>query len=311
MKNKPLVSIIIPCHNYGHLIAETLNCLLFQTYTNWEAIIIDDGSKDDTASKVASYSKADNRFRYFYQESKGVSFARNYGLSLVEGEYVQFLDADDLLTEEKIAIQVEYMENNEECALSYSFAKYFKTDKPNELYLNYNLKNEEWMPKASGNFNEILHIFIDTVMPINCPIIKSSFLKENSILFDTTYIMYEDWDFWLKCLYKGANFKFIDDPKCLTLIRVHNSSRTNSLLMGFFDMKLRKRMFSYINTYSGADKAEMIHENQRNFIFASRRLIRDSNGFNIHGLKMCYKELGIFFTFKMFFKELNSLRKGR
>lgn len=307
---EPLVSIIIPTFNYGHLIAETLDCLLDQGYTNWEAIVVDDGSIDNTSEVVKSFCSRDTRIKYVYQNNLGVSSARNHGMEICNGKYIQFLDSDDLLTEKKIAIQVEYMENHEECDLSYSYAKYFRTDKPNEFYLNYHLTNQEWMPKVSGGFKEILPTFISTVMPMSCPLIRSAFLKKKSLLFDANYVMYEDWDFWLRCLYKGANFKFISDSQCLTLIRVHNSSRTNSFLMNFFNMKLRKSMLSYITAYPG-DKTSMLYENKRNLIFACRGLIRGTNWFNIQGLKVCYKEMGMLFTFKAFFKELNSLRKRK
>ena len=66
---KPEVSVIVPCYNYGHLLSETLESLIMQTLSNWECIVIDDGSTDDTKHVAAHYAKQDNRFRYIYQDN--------------------------------------------------------------------------------------------------------------------------------------------------------------------------------------------------------------------------------------------------
>lgn len=74
-----LVSIIVPCFNQAHFLPETLDSLLNQTYQNWECIIVDDGSTDDTKKIAEEYEKRDDRFRYIYQENKGLPGARNTG----------------------------------------------------------------------------------------------------------------------------------------------------------------------------------------------------------------------------------------
>ncbi len=105
--NKPLVSIIIPLYNSEKYIAETIRSAQNQTWTNKEIIVVDDGSTDNSL-EVANSCK-DRHTRVITQQNKGASAARNAGLNEAKGEYIQFLDADDLLSESKIAAQVEVL----------------------------------------------------------------------------------------------------------------------------------------------------------------------------------------------------------
>jgi glycosyltransferase involved in cell wall biosynthesis len=109
----PLVSIIIPTYNRDHLIGETLDSVLGQTYTNWECIVVDDSSNDNTEEIIGSYSKKDNRFQFYHRPTtrkKGASVCRNYGLQKAKGELIQFLDSDDLLAKNKLEEQVKFYE---------------------------------------------------------------------------------------------------------------------------------------------------------------------------------------------------------
>jgi len=109
--NFPLVSIIIPTYNRVHLIKETLDSVAAQTYQNWECIIIDDGSTDDTKIVIEGYVKIDNRFKYYRrpdEKQKGANSCRNYGFELSSGEYINWFDDDDIMLnnflEEKIKL---------------------------------------------------------------------------------------------------------------------------------------------------------------------------------------------------------------
>ena len=99
--NKPLVSVIVPTYNYGHFIEETLECLCSQTYPNWECVVIDDGSTDDTAERVARFIERDSRFKFLRQTNARQAAAKNNGLRNSVGQYIQFLDADDLIEPQK------------------------------------------------------------------------------------------------------------------------------------------------------------------------------------------------------------------
>lgn len=96
------VSIIIPTYNRAHLICETLDSVIAQTYTNWECIIVDDGSTDTTVEIVAKYCKKDNRFKYCQRPQdrlKGGNAARNFGYEQSKGAYIQWFDSDDVMLE--------------------------------------------------------------------------------------------------------------------------------------------------------------------------------------------------------------------
>lgn len=118
---KPLVSIIIPTFNRSLLIADTLNSILGQTYSNWECIVVDDGSTDYTNELLEFYCEKDNRFFHYHRPTnrlKGASACRNYGLEKSKGSYIQFLDSDDLLSKSKIRSQVEILEKEVKASMA-------------------------------------------------------------------------------------------------------------------------------------------------------------------------------------------------
>ena len=88
-----MISVIIPCYNHGQYLSHALNSVLSQTFTDWEAIIVDDGSTDETREVAGHF--VDRRLHYVYQENQGLSAARNSGIRIAQGEYLAFLDADD------------------------------------------------------------------------------------------------------------------------------------------------------------------------------------------------------------------------
>jgi len=112
MQNKPPITIIIPTYNRAHLIRETLDSIILQTYTNWECIIVDDNSIDSTQKVINEYLKKEPRFNYFLRTSKyqkGASGTRNYGLDLAHkrnAQYIQFFDDDDIMYSKKLELQI-------------------------------------------------------------------------------------------------------------------------------------------------------------------------------------------------------------
>ena len=109
MSNSGLVSIIIPTYNRAHLIGETLDSVLAQTYPNWECIVVDDGSIDDTENLVLAYVAEDVRIQYHKRPNykiKGAPSCRNFGVEISKGSYIMWLDDDDLIGENKLLFQV-------------------------------------------------------------------------------------------------------------------------------------------------------------------------------------------------------------
>jgi len=103
-KKSPLLSVIIPTYNRARFIAEAIDSVLAQTYTNFELIVVDDGSTDNTRQVLQPYM---NRIRYIFQENAGCSTARNTGLKEAKGEWIAYLDSDDIWMPEKLQTQVE------------------------------------------------------------------------------------------------------------------------------------------------------------------------------------------------------------
>lgn len=112
----PAVSVIIPTYNRAPYIAETIESVLNQTYTDYEIIVIDDGSTDNTREAVGPYT---DQIQYVVQENSGSSGARNHGLRLAQGQYIAFLDSDDVWLPDKLEKQITYMEAHPEAGLVY------------------------------------------------------------------------------------------------------------------------------------------------------------------------------------------------
>jgi len=106
------ISIIIPIYNAEKYLERTFLCLKNQMFTDFEVLLIDDGSKDNSSLICKKVASEDNRFRYYYQENQGVSAARNNGVALSKGEYITFIDADDIIPENYLEVLSEALENN-------------------------------------------------------------------------------------------------------------------------------------------------------------------------------------------------------
>lgn len=113
-KDHALISIIIPTFNRGHLIDETLDSVAAQTYQNWECLVVDDGSTDDTAEAALQWAKRDSRFQFHQRPpelSKGANTCRNFGYNLSKGEYIQWYDSDDLMLPNNLELKIEELVN--------------------------------------------------------------------------------------------------------------------------------------------------------------------------------------------------------
>lgn len=125
----PLVSIIIPTYNRSQLISETLNSVLAQTYTNWECIIVDDNSTDNTIKIAKNYSNKDSRFSIYsrpYEKPKGANACRNYGYKLSKGDYILFLDSDDVLKNTCLKKRLELFNSNKNIDFVIANSSYIK-----------------------------------------------------------------------------------------------------------------------------------------------------------------------------------------
>lgn len=125
---KPFVSVIIPTFNGARFINETIESALAQTYDNYEVIVIDDGSTDDTVARVERFG---NRIRFLQKDNGGPASARNYGIERAHGSLIALLDHDDLWLPERLALQVDFLEQHPEVALVYADAYLLETGNAN------------------------------------------------------------------------------------------------------------------------------------------------------------------------------------
>lgn len=140
-----LVSIITPTYNCGRFIGETIESVQKQTYTNWEMVIVDDCSIDRTKEIVEEYISKDDRIKYYCLENNsGAAVARTRAMQLADGEYMAFLDADDLWTEDKLEKQLQFMKQNK---YAFSCTSYEQIDEDGNL----TNKIVKTIPKTSYN----------------------------------------------------------------------------------------------------------------------------------------------------------------
>lgn len=216
--NLPLISIIIPTYNRAHLISETLDSILMQTYKNWECIIIDDNSTDDTALLLDDYAKKDHRFQYYrrpQEKIKGPNSCRNYGFEISKGEYVKWFDSDDLMCFNLLENQVKVLNDQIECIVCKVAFYDFEHDsifKENKIY--------------SDNLIED-YLIGNIAFYISGPLWKRSFLNEQKSLFDETIHNLDDWDFNLRMLYQGPYIVYLHEA--LIKYRIHKESLSHEI----------------------------------------------------------------------------------
>ena len=226
-----LISVIVPAFNYGHLIAETLNSLLLQTWQHWECIVVDDGSKDNTEAIVKSFCNKDPRFIYHYKNNAGLSAARNTGIALAKGQFIQLLDADDLIETRKFELQLALFESKPEAEIVYSEVRYFRTSHPNERRFTMDDNNIPWnLGLSSDRHEELACLLIQrNIMAVNSPLIKKEVFDEIGP-FEIALKSVEDWEYWCRCAINGKYFLFDPSEESFALVRMHDGSMSTNLV---------------------------------------------------------------------------------
>ncbi|MBS1689309.1 MAG: glycosyltransferase [Bacteroidetes bacterium] len=222
---EPLISVIVPCYNYGRFLSCALQSIQKQSYTNWECIIINDGSTDNTQEIAQRFVDTDARFKYIRQNNQGISATRNNAVKAASGKYIQFLDADDLIQEQKLELQGRYLEQNDIVDIVYGDALFFETNAP-DIFLqgrSVGKKANKSMKLAGDDSAMVQRIAKDNFIEISAPLIRKSIFEKVGY-FDATYKSYEDWHFWFNCALAGVKFKYLPLDGTLTFIRFGHSS---------------------------------------------------------------------------------------
>ncbi|MCY6353988.1 glycosyltransferase [Clostridium sp. ZS2-4] len=209
-----MVSIIIPTLNSKQYISQAIQSILNQSYKDYEIIIVDDGSADNTYEELKKY---EDKIKYYYKKNGGVASARNYGMLKANGEYICFLDADDMYKEEKLKEQVEFLENNPEIDVVYN-----NVDVVDEELNFINILKSEGVYENRKDFLTML--LVRQIIPGPASIMIRRKCVESGIKYNEEYRHAEDYDFTLK-LAKKFNVGYI--PKSLYIYRRHQSNLTN------------------------------------------------------------------------------------
>ncbi len=223
MNQKSKVSIVIPYYNALKYIEETIDSVSNQTYHNWECIILNDGSPDDGEAVILNKIKSNDKFQYYRQKNTGVCEARNNAMQHAKGEYILFLDADDLLSPNFLEETVKFLDNDASISVVTSIVKLFGGRKKVLQVTSYDLP---------------------TIIGDNKIVVTSLFRKAD---FDAVGGFnlnmkdgYEDWDFWIGILKRGG--KVVCAEKAIFYYRYLQNSRNNAIDTKK-EQQLRKQMW--------------------------------------------------------------------
>ena len=195
----PLISVIVPCYNQAEYLDECLQSVLDQTYEDWECIIVNDGSPDNTEEVAKKWVKKDNRFKYFFKKNGGLSSARNAGIEIAKGEWIQFLDCDDILNDYKFEISLNLANSQNELIVT-NFQL---------LDINGDIVQPFCdLSKYEINYHNILLRWdIDFNIPIHCGLFTKKSMKR--LTFNEDLKSKEDWVFWLQYLTEPKSSLYI------------------------------------------------------------------------------------------------------
>ncbi|MGO9273601.1 MAG: glycosyltransferase family 2 protein [Terriglobia bacterium] len=217
--SNPKVSVVIPAYNAARWIAGTLDSVLAQTFRNFEVIVVDDGSSDETPQVVAGYG---SRVRYLRKENGGAASARNVGIHASGGPYIAFLDADDLWLPEKLQLQMDLFSRHPDLAWVYSDAMVFDGEAGQELH-KYTISDVTKL--CTGDVLRALLLFNFIASPT--PVIRRDVFDAVGYFNEASLMRgLEDWDMWLRIAAK-YQVRSVDRP--LARYRLHATSTTGAM----------------------------------------------------------------------------------
>jgi glycosyltransferase involved in cell wall biosynthesis/prenyltransferase beta subunit len=199
----PLISVIMPAHNAGRCLENALSSLRAQTYPRWEAIVVDDGSTDDTGDTARRWARADPRIRLIEQDNKGVGAARNAALSYAQGELIHCLDADDLIEpffyDSILKVLPAEIDHDSPGTCAFSGVRYFR----GSCRI---ISSRRALPSASFTFSALSQV---NPGPPVCYVFERRILLKTGT-FDESLQHCHDWDLWLRFSRIGVNFVPVD-----------------------------------------------------------------------------------------------------
>lgn len=259
----PLVSVVVPCFRQGKYLSEALQSVLDQTYLNWECIVVNDGSPDNTEEIAAGWLKRDDRFKYLYQDNSGVSSARNTGISHSNGEFILPLDADDRISREYIEKAVKAFCEFPELTVVYCKAEKFG--------------------KESGSW-DLAPFSLYTMSRKNVIFCSALYKKKDWVRVGGYDIKMfkgiEDWEFWIALLKHGGMAKQLDFTGFY--YRVTNNSRTARVEKGgivdmyeYMTIKHPEFFVEHYGSFIEMEKNMLNYRNEVNLQLKSEKFVVD------------------------------------
>lgn len=223
---KSLVSIIMPLYNCEAFVVDSIKSVQEQTYTNWELIIVDDRSTDESYQIAYKYAEEDERIRLFQSEKNGgAAAARNYAIKMASGSYIAFLDSDDIWFPNKLENQLNFMQKNDS-ALSFTSYQYIDEQGRSGKYI---------VPvPTSITYHDLLKR-----TAIACLTVVYDVSKIGKHYFDTTLELHEDYHYWLEILKLIDHADGISKPLAFYRVR-NNSLSSNKVLAAYHVWKIQK-----------------------------------------------------------------------
>lgn len=219
----PKISVIIPCFNQAAFLSKAIASLQAQTMPEWECLVVDDGSTDNSAEVVLNLALKDSRIRLIQKINGGSASARDLGLQHAKGAYIQFLDADDTIAPQKLELQMKQME----------------AEKLDISYTSFRMENSkgEYSPTRSVrlSLNKILiHWGLEASVPIHSFLYRTAFIRKHELSFQSECRCREDWRWHFLCFstqpkagwldYCGANYYQNEEGKTGSYIRMQEGN---------------------------------------------------------------------------------------
>ena len=225
------ISVLMPAYNSEKTIKKTIESVLKQTFSDFELIIINDGSTDLTLAEIESIK--DKRLQVFTHTHSGASATRNQGIALLKGDFISFIDADDIWTPDKLDLQFKALQEHPEAAVAYSW-----TDCVDE---NYNFLRSGSHITFNGDVYQQL-LLRDFIESGSNPLIRQEAIKEVGG-FDISLGNANDWDMWIRL---AALYQFVAVPSVQILYRVSTNSLSNNIWrMEACSLKIIERECNY------------------------------------------------------------------
>lgn len=205
-KELPLISIIMPCYNASDYLKEAINSVIIQTYKNFELILINDGSTDDSEKIIQSYQ--DKRIRYFFQENKGQCAASNFGLSIAKGNYIKFFDADDVMNELHLEALLKKLNGRTDALASCAWGRFYDSNPLSAKFIPetvwQDLDSLTWIKKALSQQYDMMGAWVW--------LIPKSVLEKTGG-WDATLSLNNDFEFSIRLLLAVKEVLFTSDAK--------------------------------------------------------------------------------------------------